>query len=670
MLSWAAACFALFSSAAPSPARAGGQAAGSATVPTAEERFVAFCYHDVVARANGDARSVEEGAFFAQIEYLRAQGAHFLSVDEIIRARQHRESLPARSVLLTFDDGCRSFHLRVLPLLRHYRIPSVLSVVTSWTEQVSGAECQDGVMSWQEIREAADSGLVEVASHTHDMHRGVPLNPLGSTAQAATTRLYDRIHGRYEDEAQHRARLARDLTLSARIIENHTGRAPQVLTWPFGAFSQISIEEGRRAGFSIMLVLAEEIDSGVGRLSKLETVPRRMLLNQPSLQEFARAYWAGGPVARSAPPMAHQRVVHADLDALYDANAATMRRNIDRFVERVVSLKPTQVYLQAFNDESGTGNVSSVYFPNRVLPVKADLFSYVARALQVRDVQVFAWMPSLSLVLPDPAETESLRVRERHEEATRPAASTYRRLSPFSEVARRKAALLFEDLAIFSPIDGVLFQDDAYLDEGEDFHPAAVAELHKLGVAGPVPALSEKQMKAWTARKTATLVDWTQAMMAAVRRHRPEARSARTLYAPVLLEPESERWFAQSYPASLKAYDEVVVMAYPLMEKVRDADAGPWLARLAGAARVADNGLAKTVFKLQTVDWARNDACVPAATLKGWAHALLQAGARHLAYYPDNLFEDCPRLSTVREFMSTEDFPAAAISADTNSKGR
>jgi biofilm PGA synthesis lipoprotein PgaB len=66
------------------------------------------------------------------------------------------------------------------------------------------------------------------------------------------------------------------------------------------------------------------------------------------------------------------------------------------------------------------------------------------------------------------------------------------------------------------------------------------------------------------------LIDWTGALMTAVRRHRPEAQSARTLYAPVLIEPESERWFAQSYAASLQAYDEVVVMAYPLMEKIED----------------------------------------------------------------------------------------------------
>jgi biofilm PGA synthesis lipoprotein PgaB len=288
--------------------------------------------------------------------------------------------------------------------------------------------------------------------------------------------------------------------------------------------------------------------------------------------------------------------------------------------------------------------------------MKSDLFGFVARALQVRGILVFAWMPTLSLVLPDAAETSALRVREMNVGATRPSQTTYRRLSPFSDLARRKAATLFEDLASAAPINGVLFQDDAYLDEDEDFHPAALDSLRRVGV-DPTKALSPEQSRAWTMLKTKVLIDWTDAMMAAVRRHRPEARAARTIYAPVLIEPESERWFAQSYRASLRAYDEVVVMAYPLMEEV--ADPLPWLRRLVAAARSQKGALDKTIFKVQTVDWSDDEACVPPATLARWMGALVAEGARHLAYYPDNLFDDCPSGVVVRRFISTERFPVA-----------
>jgi hypothetical protein len=47
-------------------------------------------------------------------------------------------------------------------------------------------------------------------------------------------------------------------------------------------------------------------------------------------------------------------------------------------------------------------------------------------------------------------------------------------------------------------------------------------------------------------------------------RHRPEADIARIVYASTLTDPNSEYWLAQSYSESLKAYDYVVIMAYPL----------------------------------------------------------------------------------------------------------
>lgn len=631
-------------------------AAAAPVAPAREGRFLALCYHDVVSRWAGDPRAVEEGLFVQQIEFLRDQGAHFLSVDELVAAHQGRSRLPPRSVLLTFDDGCKSFHRRVLPVLRLYRIPAVLSVVTAWSEEVSGADCAEGVMSWEEIREVARSGLVEVGSHSHDLHRAVPINPQGATA-AATSRRYDAGARRYESEADYRRRIAHDLGLSSRLLQANLGRRPQVLTWPYGAYTAPAVEEARRAGYAVLLTIRDDINGGIGLASQLDAVPRRMLEGNPAIQDFARGYWLGGPGAEPRPEApAAERAVHADLDLLYDQDPARTRRNVDRFIERMAYLKPSTVYLQAFCDDAGTGNVSSVYFPNRVLPMKADLFSFVARSLDVRGIKVLAWMPTLSFVLPDAARTAALRVRERHEGSTRPSPATYRRLSPFSDEARRTAAALFEDLGMAAPIHGVLFQDDAYLDEDEDFHPAARPTLRQLGI-GLARPLTPEQSRRWTARKTQVLVEWTDAMMAAVRRYQPAAVAARTVYAPVLLEPESERWFAQSYPASLRAYDEVVVMAYPLMEGI--ADPSPWLRRLVAAARSTPGGLEKTVFKVQTVDWKKDGACVPSETLARWMEALIAQGARHLAYYPDNVFDDCPRGAAARPVIGTETLPLA-----------
>jgi biofilm PGA synthesis lipoprotein PgaB len=294
--------------------------------------------------------------------------------------------------------------------------------------------------------------------------------------------------------------------------------------------------------------------------------------------------------------------------------------------------------------------------------MKADLFGHVARALRLHGIRVYAWMPTLSVVFADRRETESLRVRRFASKgragSTAPTRGSYLRLSPFSDAAREKVALLYEDLAINAPLSGILFQDDAYLDEDEDYSPAARAAL-ELAVGRPSAAapstLSAAERRVWTSLKTQKLIDWTQALMTAVHRYRPFAKAARTLYAPVLIEPESETWFAQNYQQSLAAYDEVVVLAYPLMENADDATA--WLRSLVQAARRDPRGLDKTVFKVQTVDWKNGGRCVPTGAVRDWLRALLTAGAKHIAYYPDNLFDDCPRQSEIRELISTEEFP-------------
>mgnify|MGYP000647600222 CR=1 FL=1 len=52
------------------------------------------------------------------------------------------------------------------------------------------------------------SGLVEIASHTHDMHKGVNANPAGSKIPAAIVPEYK--NGQYETKESYQKRLLKD----------------------------------------------------------------------------------------------------------------------------------------------------------------------------------------------------------------------------------------------------------------------------------------------------------------------------------------------------------------------------------------------------------------------------------------------------------------------------
>jgi peptidoglycan/xylan/chitin deacetylase (PgdA/CDA1 family) len=115
-----------------------------------------FLFHDV-----------EVETFAHQLEYLSANGYRTLALEEFL-ALASRKSGPRhrRQVLLTFDDARLGFHERALPALRSTRSHATLFAPTLWM----GASRPDGrepFMSWEQLRECADSGLVDVASHAH-----------------------------------------------------------------------------------------------------------------------------------------------------------------------------------------------------------------------------------------------------------------------------------------------------------------------------------------------------------------------------------------------------------------------------------------------------------------------------------------------------------------------
>lgn len=113
------------------------------------------------------------------------------------------------------------------------------------------------------------------------------------------------------------------------------------------------------------------LESGLANASQLDSIPRVLIANNPSLKEFAQKIIT---VQEKSP----QRIMHIDLDYVYDENRQQMDRNIDVLIQRVKDMQISTVYLQAFADPDGDGLVKEVWFPNRLLPMKADIFSRVA----------------------------------------------------------------------------------------------------------------------------------------------------------------------------------------------------------------------------------------------------------------------------------------------------
>ena len=634
--------------------------------PWVQGHFLTLAYHDVEDEDPDQGfLSVRTDRLVDQLNWLRENGYQAVSVDQILAARQPGgKPLPERAVLLTFDDGYRSFLTRVLPILKAYGWPAVLAPVGTWMDTPAdrkvdfGGNMQprDRFLDWNDVREISRSGLVEIAAHTDASHYGALANPQGNTEPAAAVRKYDARNGRYENEAGFEQRMGRDVAAISEKIRRATGKAPRVWVWPYGAEGGTTLRIAGEQGYQMALTL----EDGPSRVARLMSTPRMLLANDPTIRHFANSVAS----IETVPAM---RFAHVDLDYIYDPDPAQTDRNLGELVQRIVDMQINTVFLQAYADPQADGLVRSVYFPNRWLPMRADLFNRVAWQLHNRaDVFVYAWMPVLALDL-DPSIARVVRWDPKQPEAApAPDPDLYRRLSPFDPVARQRIGDLYEDLARHAFFDGILFHDDAMLGDFEDAGPAALAAYQKAGLPGSIAALraDPETMQRWTRYKSRHLVDFTAELAERARAVRgPRIKTARNLYAEPLLNPASEAWFAQNPDDFLDAYDWTAPMAMPYMEKVPAGQELAWLDRIVDAvARRRPDALDRTVFELQAVDWRTGPGRpeptpVDTATLAGWMQRLQLRGARSFGYYPDDFSQDQPRLQGIRPAISEAWFP-------------
>jgi biofilm PGA synthesis lipoprotein PgaB len=570
----------------------------------------------------------------SQFDWLHAHGYHVVSLKQLVRARTGHGKLPDKAVLLTFDDGLRSAYTQVFPLLKAYHYHAMVAVVGAWADLPDNGTVDYGwrpytredFATWKELREMRRSGLVEIASHTYDMHHGILANPQGNLVPAVVTHAYNAQTHQYETDEEYAARIRADLSHSAEEIREKTGRAPRAVMWPYGSYTQVSDAIAASLGMPVTFTLGlpEGFPNWPFGKTGLEAIPRLVQMSNPTTGDLA---WSIQHLYLKN----NVRAVQVDLDYVYDPDPAQQERNLGVLLDRIKALNVTQVWLQAFADPTGSDAASEVYFPNRHLPMRADLFSHAAWQLRTRcGVEVYAWMPVLAWHLPDAAMQARLQIRPRP--GVKPEVPV--RLNPFLPETRKIVGDLYEDVARDAPIAGILFHDDAVLRDTDD-----------LGHAAPPPG----------PERTRALIEFTGELKARAQRWRPQVATARNIFAEPVLHPASETWYAQSLPAFLSSYNEVALMAMPRLENAKKAD--PWLRKLARKVAAVPGGPNGTVFELQAEDW-RTQKPVPTEELAHQMRLLQNEGVLHLAYYPDDFVRDHPKLKTLVPVFSASDYPA------------
>ena len=176
--------------------------------------------------------------FAAQMAWLAGNGYHCASGADL-EAFLAGRPLPARSVMLTFDDGYLDNYVHAYPILRRNGLHALVFAVTDWlgdgtaraVADESGVppllnhrECYDcikagrldeAVMRWSEILRTQAENVFEFHSHTASHAR------------------WDKISGNSQDKI---LALKDDLERSRETLRRHLGLSSTHLCWPQGYY--------------------------------------------------------------------------------------------------------------------------------------------------------------------------------------------------------------------------------------------------------------------------------------------------------------------------------------------------------------------------------------------------------------------------------------------------
>lgn len=107
--------------------------------------------------------SVEPARFEEQLAYLAQNGFQTIDFYDLSRAITMQQTLPAKPVILTFDDGYVDNYLTAYPLLQRYGFKGTFFVVTEFVDREL-----EGYMTWWMLEEMSRAGhRIEPHSRTH-----------------------------------------------------------------------------------------------------------------------------------------------------------------------------------------------------------------------------------------------------------------------------------------------------------------------------------------------------------------------------------------------------------------------------------------------------------------------------------------------------------------------
>lgn len=244
----------------------------AALLPSPFPRVTVLMYHDIVpdgTPTNG--MQVTVSRFEADMRWLQENGYTTVLPRELAAG----EPVPSRAVMVTLDDGYASNYTNAFPVLQELNMKAAIAVVVRLVDE-------NGMLSWDMCREMSSSGLVEIGTHTYDLHN---LDDRHGLPQEGGPNGIQHLEGESREDFD--ARVLSDLRQSIELIETEVGEPVTYMAYPFGAVEPWA-EDFIRENLAVTVTTQEGTAKLWGGLYEL---PRKMVTMTRSAEECFQILW-------------------------------------------------------------------------------------------------------------------------------------------------------------------------------------------------------------------------------------------------------------------------------------------------------------------------------------------------------------------------------------------
>ncbi|MFP4561623.1 MAG: polysaccharide deacetylase family protein [Thiohalorhabdus sp.] len=211
----------------------------------AADHAVVLMYHHV-DRDTPSSTSVTPETFERHLDYLEEQDFTVWPLVRVLRHLDRGESLPEKTVALTFDDAYESVYTEAFPRLRRRGWPFTVFVSTDYIDKGHG-----GYLGWDQLRELAAEEGVDLGNHTRSHPHLVR-------------------HRDGEDESAWRERVRGEIRGARERLAAEAGEPVPVFAYPYGEYDR----EVRAIVEGLDLYGVGQQSGPVGAGSDLRAAPR------------------------------------------------------------------------------------------------------------------------------------------------------------------------------------------------------------------------------------------------------------------------------------------------------------------------------------------------------------------------------------------------------------